>query len=459
MRGAVNRRRVLVGLVAMAMALAGTLWVGLGNRGPSVLLITVDSLRPDYLSCYGGTHGTTPQIDALAGQGVRFTEAVCDVPWTRASMASTMTGRYAARHHLRTPYQRLADDQPTMAEAFRRAGYLTGAVVSTFDLDHIFELDRGFETYDDYCDAPIVQVSRARPLHLASIFVGDPNQERGLRRAKLRGRSRRDDQRTTDTAVGWLRRVGARRFFLWVHYFGAHERWPIGADLPLVIEQYVPAVATADVQVGRLLRSLDELGLADNTLVVLHGDHGQSLLDRGGFGHGHNLYEPNLRVPLIMRWPGHLPAGRPVGGLARLVDVFPTVNELAGVTPPRAIDGQSLVESIRKGQGPTDAQSYCETFLSATIPASEVVAGPDGQPVRLGFVRRGIRDARWKYLRNEPTPLLDAPEPLPDSLRRTLASEELYDLQEDAGEQHNVIEEHATLAADLRARVDRYRDR
>src|SRR5262249_56535894 len=109
------------------------------------------------------------------------------------------------------------------------------------------------------------------------------------------------------------------------------------------MRQYKPSIQRVDAQVGRLLGALADAGVERNTLVIIHADHGQNLLDHGTFGHGQDLYDASLRVPLVMRWPGHLPAGQRVDGLVRLVDVYPTVAELAGLGVPAVLDGRSLV--------------------------------------------------------------------------------------------------------------------
>jgi len=437
----------------LLVAAVGAAWAWRGARRPNVLLITVDAVRADYVSA-----DTTPHLERLAEQGVRFTQAVTDAPWTRAAMASVMTGRYGSHHHVEGPFDRLADAELTMAEQFRAAGYLTAAVVSSYQLESVFQLDQGFTIYDERLDAPVVTMSTERTLHVPGLFYGNVADDAEWRRRKLQADAMRDADETTDAAIGVLRRVGVRPFFLWVHYFGAHERWPIGTGLTSLVMSYRPAVEQTDREVGRLLDVLDRLGMAGNTIVVLHGDHGQELLDHGGFGHGDSLYEPALRVPLLMRWPGRLPAGRRIDALTRLVDMFPTVAELSGLRLPPALDGNSLVPMLRGASASVEAEAYCETFLAALRAASVATSEPDAAPLRFGFIRRGIRTERWKYIRSIPSPLLDvAPVvSLPAEMQRTLATDELYDLQQDPREQHNLAGAQPAVVADLRARLDRH---
>jgi arylsulfatase A-like enzyme len=449
------RSYTLAGLLTATALLAWLLWPA---RRPSVLLISIDSLRPDFLSCYGGRHAQTPHIDAVAAAGVSFTQAIADVPWERASVASVLTGRYATTHHVRSFFDRLPETSATMAERFAAAGYRTGAVVSDFDLDHIFLLDRGFQTYDDRYTVPVHITSHERPVHLASLFYGDVAQDRGFRRRKLMADSLREDAQVTNAAIGWLRRVGLQPFFLWVHYFGPHRRWQSGTELDEVLAAYQPAVQRVDAEIGRLLGVLNEMQLDRNTIIVVHADRGTSLLDHGELSPGTDLYDTSLRVPLIMYWRGRLPAGVRNGAMVRLIDVLPTLTELSGLPPLASPDGRSLVGLLRGSEPTPKAEAYCETYLPATAAASKTASGPDGRPVHFGFVRRGIRTERWKYIRSDPSALIDvaAPAELPESWRPAMMSEELFDLSQDPGEQHNLIDSDPTTAATLRRALDRY---
>jgi arylsulfatase A-like enzyme len=437
--------------IVCALALAGSSCHF--RQQPNVLVITVDSLRPDFLSCYAAGHEPTPHFDALAASGVLFAQAVCDVPWTRASMTSVMTGRYASAHRVRSPFDRVAEPSPTLAQAFRMAGYRTGAVVSEFDLDPVFQLNQGFDAYDAHFEAPEV-ISGEQRVHWPSIFYGDFNYDRQLRRRKLQIDAMRGDAHTSDAAIGWLRRTDARPFFLWVHYFGPHERWHPDGTITEMIGAYQPSVLRSDAEVGRLLDTLHALRLDRNTIVVLHADHGQALMERGGFGHGADLYEEGLRVPLIMRWPEHLPAGKRVDGLVTLVDVFPTLAELAGVPVPAQLDGRSLVALLRGLPATKTRTVYCETYLPALAVVS-TTSGPAGKGMRFGYVRRAIRGERWKLIRNDPTALIDAPPgpPLPEELQRSLTSEELYDVEHDPLERNNLVAAEPAVAAELRSRL------
>ena len=457
-------RRICSGIAAAASLVVVSVGiVGCPTTGgrPNVVLITVESMRPDYLSCYGGRQAPTPHIDALAHTGVLFAHAFSDVPWTRGAMASVLTGRYATQHGVRTPYALLPAGEVTVAEEFRAAGYRTAAVVSLFDLDHVFQFDQGFVDYDDRFTAPL-SGTEDRLLHLASRFYGNTAEDRKFRRDKLRADAIRGDAEATDAALAWLRRAPRRPFLLWVHYFAGHERSAGGVDVARQVERYQPAVTHVDAEIGRLTDGLAALGLDANTVIVLHADQSRGLLDPGGAGRGGDLYDVSIHVPLIIRWPGHLPAGRSVESLVRLVDIFPTLAELAGVAVPPGLDGQSLVGLVDGGAPPLPRELYGETYRATVVGmGGQVISDAAGNVHHVGFVKRAVRTGRWKLIRNEPAKMIDAggPDPLPESFRAALFSEELYDLLHDPAEQTNVIGQNPAVADDLRRRLDRYAQR
>src|SRR5579862_3509933 len=185
-----RRRYLPAGVAAVALLLTWVLWP---VRRPNVVLISIDALRPDFLSCYGGGHAPTPNIDAVAAAGVTFTDAMAAASWERASVATLLTGRYSGQQGLRSLFDRLPETKSTMAAVLTAAGYRTGAVVSDFDLDHIFRLDQGFDSYDDRYAFPFLGLGVERVLHRASIFYGDFSQDRTFRRLKLAADSRRND--------------------------------------------------------------------------------------------------------------------------------------------------------------------------------------------------------------------------------------------------------------------------
>ncbi len=448
-----------------------------GTPARNVLLITVDTLRPDRLSAYGYPGHETPSFDRLAREGVLFENAFCDVTWTTPSMASVMTGTYASTHGVRSSFRRLSDDATTLASLVRSAGAQTAAIVGSFPVHSTFGFAKGFDYFDeDFARSWVPSAAVAETRQWASqqletlglkpdemIFAEEDNEIAQAVRERLYANSYRSDAEVSDRAIEWLRTQARAPFFLWLHYLGPHEK--THADLKDIAElqqrqrdEYDGDVLEADAQVGRVLAELDALGLWPSTADILHSDHGQSLTEHGYFGHGRNLYDPTQRVPLIVRAPDADVAGRRVSRLVRNLDVFPTVLDLFEIEHDGGSDGESLLRTARGEPTKRPDETYVETYLSATSMLAEPLPNGKGH---VGFRRTGVRTPAWKFVANEPIPLVDRrnPPPVAPELRRRHFSEELYDLRADPGETTNVIAEHPEQAAALRARMAHYRTR
>jgi arylsulfatase A-like enzyme len=290
-----------------------------GPARPNILLITIESLRADRLGCYGGEGAATPAIDALAGRGLRFERAYTASPSTAPSVATVLTGLYPARHSLRDDLGgRLADGVRTVASILRDAGYRTGAVVGSFHLDPDRGLDRGFDSYD--ADIP------------------------GLVKM-VAGRSK--ERRAGDVVEAGLRFIDAHRgpqpFFLWLDLYDPHADYdpPEPFKTRFAADPYRGEVAYVDDRIGALVAGLRSRGLEDVTAIVLAGSHGEGLGDHGETGHGIYLFETTIRVPLILVPTGGAPprlVPEPVG----LVDLAPTLYEIARVEIPTSLDGHAL---------------------------------------------------------------------------------------------------------------------
>lgn len=435
---------------------------------PDVLLITVDTLRPDRLSAYGYRRQQTPGIDRLAREGALFLHARADTPWTTPSMASVLTGTYATAHGLKsTSVHRLRDESVTLAELLAGHGYATAAIVGSFPVDSIFGLDQGFAHYDDRFTKPIWIFPDHQMEHVESEFSEKLEDRAMFTLVKAANDSRRDDAEVTDAALAWLAGAPGRPFFLWVHYFGPHGKpdWrvPAGEREKLHLESYDAELLETDRQIARLLDVLDARGLAENTLVVLHADHGESLGEQHYVGHGMLLNEATLRIPLLLRWPGRIEPALRVGRPVQNVDILPSVLAAAGVAAPQGLAGESLLAELEPGQsdsrrpGETPARTaYMETYYSAHRGFAKPVTLPDGTPAKLGLVRRGVQEGRWKYVRTEAHPLFDVPAAeapaIPEALQREAFHEELFDLA--GGDVYNVIEQHPEIAEKMRALLD-----
>ncbi|MHC4470809.1 MAG: sulfatase-like hydrolase/transferase [Planctomycetota bacterium] len=322
------------GHLPLALLIAASALVSCGREPPpSVLLVTVDTLRADALGCYGSASARTPRMDRLAAEGTRFSRAEANCPLTLPSHATILTGLLPAEHGLRDndpphplPPAELRD-YGTLAETLASEGYETAAFVSASVVAARTGLAQGFTIYDGPAE-------------------GEPG---ALRYAERVGGE------TAALAAEWIR--SARRpFFLWVHLFDPHEPYepPVafrsGAS-PGTPEAYADEVAYADRCVGTLLDALDEAGAEGQTLVVVTSDHGEGLGEHGEPTHGYLLYETTLRVPLVLRWPGRVAEGAVREDLVGLEDVAPTIVGAAGGSPagllgPPAEDRVVVSESL-----------------------------------------------------------------------------------------------------------------
>jgi len=382
--------------------------------GANVVLVTIDTLRRDHLAPYGAPFATIA-ASRLAKEGVVFEHAVSQVPLTLPSHTSIFTGLYPPHHTVRDNGGFVVGkDVTTLAKRFLAAGYKTAGFVSSYVLHSRWGIGQGHETYDDSFDYAGLE---SRPL----IDVERPAGP------------------VVDAALAWLRQPGRSQhpFYLWVHLYDPHEPYtPPDEYRQKAPSAYAGEVMYADAQVGRLLDALDTLGLRRNTLILYLSDHGESLGEHGEPTHGIFLYGATLDVPLIIAPPSDVApaaaglslAGTRVHGLARLVDVTPTVIDLAGLPAASGLDGESLLPLLMRERAaaaaapPSDTPealagpvSYAETYYPRFhYNWSELVA---------------IETGRWKYIR--------APR------------SELYDMQQDPKQLHDVSAAYPRVAATL----------
>jgi len=294
-------------------------------KGPNLLLITLDTTRPDHLGCHGYAKGRTPAIDSLAASGVKFTRARCNVPLTLPSHATMMTGLYPPEHGCRiNGAHSLGEGITTLAQQFSSRGYQTAAFVAAFVLDSKFGLDRGFQSYDQY-DVP---------------------DEQEIDSENVMYRYRRGDK-GADAAVAWLRaRSPHKPFFCWVHFFDPHRPYYVPASVAKggVKAAYDHEVSFMDRQVGRILDCLRGKGLLDNTVVVALGDHGEGLGE-----HGLLLYDHAMRVPLIVSFSSRFASGAESDALVSTVDLFPTIVEVFDWRHGGHLSGKSFAAALSGG--------------------------------------------------------------------------------------------------------------
>ena len=294
--------------------------------GFNVVLFTLDTLRADRVSCYGNSPVETPELDALAANGVRFVHAVTPVPITLPAHATILTGDYPPTHGVRdNGSSRLIAAYDTLAERLKGAGYATAAFIGAVVLNNRYGLAQGFDVYKDEIVA-----------YRDTVWGEDPYPQR-------------PGDEVIDDALAWLQaRHAANRddpFFAWIHLFDPHSPYepPEPYRTQYAGRPYDGEVAFTDAQVRRAVERLRELDLLDRTLIVVIGDHGEGLGDHGESTHALLIYGEAMRVPMILHAPAVLPQGQVVADrVVSLVDVAPTILDLLGLEP-LGRDGVSLI--------------------------------------------------------------------------------------------------------------------
>jgi arylsulfatase A-like enzyme len=414
-----------------------------------VLLITVDTLRADHLGAYGYALPTSPNIDKLAERGVLFRNTNAQWPKTWASMASLHTGRYPKTTGLQLKPRVLPQSLLMLSEVFSEAGYETAAIVANFNVGRTLGFEQGFDHFVESWQ------ERWQDEEGSLAYVNAAGRVKAYTNATL----------VTDQALKWLNdRDASQPFFLWLHYMDPHgpylppqkyaelfvgqhpshnvptRRIPtyqqqekdgqIIEDLAHYHAQYDRQIRYFDDEFGRLVASLEELGLGQS-LIALTADHGESLTEHGYYlEHGFNPYQPTAHVPLIIAQPGVISLGRRIDRPVELLDLTPTLVELAGVAIPTSHEGTSFASTLR-GETHEVARKPVFTESGYDIDASNLA----------------VRDQNWKliHVRSES-----------ERANFSGAEFELYDLAKDPGELANVAQWNPEEVSRLRGELSRW---
>jgi arylsulfatase A-like enzyme/Flp pilus assembly protein TadD len=361
-------------------------------KGGNVVLITLDTTRADHLPAYGYKGVSTPGLDRLAGTSLVFEHAIAHVPSTLPSHASILTGLLPIAHGIRDNKGYTLDPKiATLAEILKDRGYRTAAFVSAFVLDSRWGLDQGFDLYFD----------RFNPYQ-------------GFNRDEVQRRA----EETEAEVERWLPTHADQPFFLWVHFYDPHKPYepPEPFFSAYASNRYDGEIAYMDQSVGRLLSKLDELRLADRTLVIVTGDHGEGLGEHGEGTHGMFVYRTTVHVPLFIQLPDRRP--QRIRGVVGHIDLAPTILELLGIPPPTDMQGSSLIPLINGSSG-DDRTAYSESLHAQ---------------LHYG----------WSPLTSLTTrtyDFIDAPGP------------ELYDHAADPGQLRNLVAEKSAVADDLKEQL------
>ncbi len=354
----------------------------------NLILITIDTLRPDRLGFSGSDRDTSPAIDRLASEGVRFRSAYSQAGWTLPSIATILTGHYPTRHGAIEVNHSIDSDLSTLASFLKTAGYQTSAFVSHVMLSPKHGFSEGFDIYDD----SVLDVGHPHKVSTAGIL--------------------------TDRVLEALP-SSESPFFLWVHYFDPHfdymphAEWSTWGSTD--IDLYDGEIAFTDRQIGRLLDELTKAGLMRNTLTIMTGDHGEAFGERGT-RHHFSMYEEVIRVPLLIHGPSI--RSRDIDSLAQQVDLMPTILTALNLESPADLPGRDLLS------GDGDSQDlFVERYRPQPFVQQAVIRGTDK------LVRIGV-----------PAEARDAPDRLERAFKRTKVRPGIYlfDLEDDPNELNNL---------------------
>jgi len=405
---------------------------------PNVILVMVDTLRADHLSCYG-SELRTPAICSLADDGGSRFKAFSHASWTRPSAATLLTSMLPASHGVMSKPSALSPDIVLLPELMQEAGYTTGGIAANINLAPSFGFDQGYDEYHylapDYLAGAEESSSKLILYQIgrAVWFKVKP----GLRF----GDFYQDSAVVNEHAMDFLERNRDSRFFLFLHYMDPHDPYfrhpydghgiarvanqhPTPALVSEMQELYRGEIEYLDASFAKLLDKIRELGLYENTLIVLTADHGEEFQEHGGFWHGLTLYDEQVHVPLLIKWAGDgaRPQDDPGDHLVGLLDVAPTILSRAGAALPPTLQGVDL------------ALSAPERPEKNRI----VFAEEDHE----GNVLRAVRTEDWKLIEANP------------GNPRGLPPLELFEVASDPGEQSNLAEEHGDRVAEMRRHAD-----
>jgi arylsulfatase A-like enzyme len=414
---------------------------------PNVVVITVDTLSSYYTDFYFGG-GTTPTLSKIAAEGMAFPDTVTPIPITASAHASILTGMPPQKHKVFNNGDRLPDDATTLAEILLANGYQTAAFTNVFACSPEFNFGQGFQSF--YHEWRSDSAMRRRLITLDLFNLGDIL----AKTAFYRGMHPIPEHENLWLAKTWLQTQTRQPFFLWFHSYIPHvpyappERlkgkfgaggfpdWSYSLSQAVLRENnmlppeeleklkglYRAEIYLADASVSQIVETLRKTGVLDRTILVITGDHGETFQSHSPYiGHGFQMYEDILRVPLIFRFPAKIPKMGKINVTAQSVDVTPTILDLIGIRKPDYMEGVSLAPHLAKD---APSSSVPDTIYSETIP-------PQGDTYKLAIRKHGI-----KYIHDTGN-----------------GAESLYDITTDPWEQNNLISDrkHNATAADFRS--------
>ncbi len=372
----------------------------------NVVLITLDTTRADALGSYGQPRPITPNLDRLAAEGTQFLQCVSSAPSTLPSHSTLFTGRHPFVHGVRSNAGYvLSDENTTLAEVLSAHGYRTAAEIAAPVIGEHTRLGQGFDRYHDL---------KFEDIQRKTINVQDGEEQEAIEVEE------READDITKFGLEFIRQNRSEKFFLWLHYFDAHQPYsPPGRFYETSSESpYHGEIQYIDEQIDRVLKLIEGLGLRERTLVVVTADHGEAMGEHGEQTHMHFVYDGTIRVPLLF-WGAKVPKGLKVASLVRTLDVTPTLLEMLELPPLDGIQGTSLLPLLKGDSLDLELVAYGESIEPHVMFGASV----------LRYVRKG----QWKYIHK--------------------VKPELYDLEADPRELEDRSDAHPEVVERLRAEL------
>ncbi|MHC4445908.1 MAG: sulfatase-like hydrolase/transferase [Planctomycetota bacterium] len=390
------------------------------TTAPNIILIMVDTLRADHLSAYG-YHKATPNMDGLAADGVLYQTAIAQASWTKPSVATILTSLYPSSHQAISKTDRLPEVVTTLPEILQANGYVTGGIGNNAHVTTTFNFDQGF-THFEYLAPDYLFWASENSSQLAIFNILRLIHQRFLANQTFVQHFYQPAPVVNHRGLAWLETHKQERFLLFLHYMDPHDPYmvhpfngtgyarvhepnPLPDVASLYSDVYDGEVAYLDQHLGEFFSWLKAENLYNETMIILTADHGEEFFEHGGWWHGSTLYEEQIHVPLIIKFPGGLRAGSVDDHLARSLDIAPTILDIVGLEIPAAMQGVSLLidEEVSR--------------------PSQVFSEEDFE----GNVLQSMRGLDWKYIQASP------------DNRRSLPPTQLFQLEADPNEQDNLI--------------------
>ena len=400
---------------------------------PNIILVIADALRWDHLGYYGNSRNTSPNIDRIAREGIIFNRAYAQGNWTLASTVTLFTSLYPTSHNVFSKKRVIAKESKTLIENLKVAGYRTAG----FSKNHFFWGNFGFHRgFDCFYFGQNNFICKLWPSVISAI----------LRRLFMP-----TDENLTRQALSWIKSNKSHRFFIYLHYMATHvpyripkayeeiyvkEQIPDRVDFPHkryhpnvkinpgqkknLIDRYDGAIRFVDDQIGKLLDILQSLDLKEDTLLIITGDHGEAFGEHDDWTHGHTLYQETIRIPLIVWYPKMGCNQMRSNELAGLIDIKPTILNIVGIRQSEIYQGENLISQITKEDGLYQQKGSREEIFSE---------GKRG-------LRCIITSTNWKLISN-----------------KAKGKIELYNLEQDPEEKHNVFNLYPEIAKNLQGRL------